>query len=765
MSVPNSVRRIVMTAGIVASAVGCGSNPPPPTEPPAPTASAPVANAPPKALLPIEALFRKLRSPSPTAQGAAVDELATAAATDPEVVPGLVVAVDETTNRGAGAVFPNQVNSIREAAVVGLLKSGPAGERAFAEQALPKLIAGLSDPDPAVREHTAVALSRAGRRAEPAVPALWPLAEDESVNVRGAAYRALIAIEIEPASTLPVAELLAHSEPAVRAHAAEMLRRFQPLPDAAVPLLADALEDDDPFVRGAAATALIPFGPKAAPAVPRLIEAVQKIQLADLQKPEPIELAPVNALAAVGEPAVGPTTKLLKEKEPLIRYLATYTLGEIGPAAKSALPELEKLLRDTSGEVALEAARAVAVVGGDSAPTTELMKFALGHMEPATRLYALQTIVRMGDAGRGLAPLALPLIDDPTPEVRRAALTYVGTLDGKTAKPVIGKVADMLQSDDESTRLETARVLGELGSAAGPAADALGRTAANDNAPPVRTAALFALSDLGTAGKGGLPGLITLAKNANADHADRAKAITALPRIGPSDKPAFEAVMATSTDKSAIVREAAATALGRFPKPSAPTVGRLAELAKSDPSPATRSAALESIARLGPKAAAARPTVESLAGDRSGNVSVWAKVGVARIDEKPDAALAAIRAGLASASPGEQQAAAEAMPLLGEPAEADVTAVARLLTDESPYMRRIAADVLGRLGRAARPAVPRLLKLMANDTDGEVRTAAAKALGSTDDVSTEVIVALRAVVDTDPTAARAARVSLRQLGK
>ena len=618
MTASKSVRRLVLIAGTVASAAGCGGGKPTPTTA-APAIVDPQSDRPPAA--PVSrsaALLRKLRSPSPTAQGAAVDELAAAAATDPEIVPGLVAAVDDKANRGAGAVFPNQVNSVREGAVAALLKSGPAGERAFAEQALPKLIVGLGDPDPAVREHTAVALARSGRRAGPSVPALWSLAEDESVNVRGAAYRALVAAE--PSSTLPAAALLAHPDPAVRGHAAEMLRRFQPLPDAAVPLLADALGGDDPFVRGAAAMALIPFGPKAGPAVPALVDVVRTIRLADLQKPEPIELAPVNALAAVGEPAVGPTAKLLKDKEPLVRYLAAYTLGEIGPPAEPALPELTKLLRDTSGQVALEAARAVAVIGDDSEPTTELMKFALEHQEPATRLYALQTIVRMGKSGRGLAPLALPLIDDPTPDVRRAALTYVGTLDPATAKPVVGKVADMLKADDESTRLEAARVLGDLGPAAGQAAEALGRTAANDSAPPVRTAALDALADLGKAGKGAVPGLITLAGNSDADEADRARAVAVLPRLGPDDGPAVGAVLAASTDRSAVVREVAATAIGHFTNPSDEAVKRLGDMAETDASVATRSAALESIARLGPACrgrqgagrGTGRPSVRSL---------------------------------------------------------------------------------------------------------------------------------------------------------
>ncbi|MCZ2344270.1 MAG: HEAT repeat domain-containing protein [Bacteroidales bacterium] len=760
----SSIRHITSGIGctLIGLTIGCGSKTEPPTSSPSPPPSMYTPPTQPKSGL--TALIRKLKSTSSTSRSDAADELAREASSDPKVIPALIEALADLGNRGLGQVFPQEVNSTREAVVLALLQAGPAGELAFDQQALPRLIAGLQDRNPAVRQHTAVALGRAGVRAQAALEPLWALATDDSTPVRGAAYSAIL--KIHPTSTLPAVKLLTHTNPTVRAHAAEMLSRLEPFPTEAIPLLTQALSDEDSAVRCAAAQALIPFGSQATAAVPALVAALQKTQLADLQKPDPIELAPTRALAAIGEAAVAPTTKLLTDMAPLNRYQAAYVLGEIGPAARSAVPALEKLLNDPAPEVILEAARAIAVIQGSTEKVTALMKFALGHAEAPTRLYALQTTLRMGTVGRELASLALPLLSDMAPEVRRAAVTYVGTLDAKTAQPAMGSLAKQLvQDSEESVRKEIAEVLGELGSTAAPAASALGQVAAQDPAPPVRTAALQALTALGPAGKDGLNGIITLANNAAGDADTRAQAVAVLPILGPKSEPALQAVLSASQDKSAIVREAAALAVAGFTPPSAAAIARLGTMVQKDSSFANRAAALRALAQLGPTAAAAKPAVEAAITEKSNNLRLWAKVALARIDGQPASALAVVRAGLASRLPGERQAAAEALPLLGEPSVDDVKRVAAMLEEQQPFLRLIAARVLAQCGTAARPVARTLAGVLKRDDDGEVRTAAARALGTAGDVSTEVIAALKEAEKTDPTSARAARASLRQLGQ
>lgn len=79
---------------------------------------------------------------------------------------------------------------------------------------------------------------------------------------------------------------------------------------------------------------------------------------AALQSPE--KDAKINAcieLAKAGErsaPAVSALIPLLKDTSPEVRRLAAYALGEIGPAASAAIPELKNLMADPDRDVVLQ---------------------------------------------------------------------------------------------------------------------------------------------------------------------------------------------------------------------------------------------------------------------------------------------------------------------------------------------------------------------------------------------------------------------------
>jgi HEAT repeat protein len=718
----------------------------------------PMYQPPPVKTMDTASLLRKLRSPSPTSRADAATALAEAAASDPSVIPGLLNALNDTGNRGPGSVFPNELNSTREAAVVALLKAGAAGETVLAEKGIQILITGLNDPDPAVREHTAVALGRAGDLARPATATLWKLAEDPSVSVRAAAYKTLLGLS--PQDLQPLTALLLHPVADVRNHAAEMLSQFGNLTEECIPTLMQALKDEDSFIRNMSAQALLRFGSKAAPAISPLLEAMKKTQLSDLQKAEPLELAPIRALAAIGEPAVVPTMKLLSDPNPLIRYQAAYVLGEIGPDAKRSLPELEKLLRDPSGEVVLEAARAIAVISRDGSKTAALMKLALSHAEPNTRLYGLNTVLRMEEAGFELSPLVVPLLDDPSPEVRRLAIAYVSKLPLERAKASLPTLAERLSRErDETVRKQIAEMLEKLGSAAAPAAAALAKAATTDEAVPVREAALAALASIGPDGSAAIPELIRFLADTKASDDLRARTVTVLAIIAPSHPEVIATVLKETEESSPSIREAAANALSRLSPPTAAILNRLASMAKSDPSFPIRTAALRSLAKLGTAALAIRNEIEPIVKSGSPNQILWAKVVLARIDDNPEAAIPAVRAGLTAKNPGERQAAVEALPLLGRPSAADVTAVKALCRDRSPELRRTVAQTLGELGHDAKPAVSELVQLLKSDIDADVRRAAAIALGRIEDRSEVVLQALKSAEKSDPAVATAARSS------
>jgi HEAT repeat protein len=141
------------------------------------------------------------------------------------------------------------------------------------------------------------------------------------------------------------------------------------------------------------------------------------------------------ALGSIGPdaaPAVGELIKSLTSDEELVRNSAIYALGKIGPAAKEALPALRKNLT------------------GDDVPLKRLSLWAALKID------------------KGNAKLAV------------------------TAVPVL--IAGLTHERD-LVRFEAAVALGELGSTAKPAIDAL-KKATKDDSAMVREAATTALKNI-----------------------------------------------------------------------------------------------------------------------------------------------------------------------------------------------------------------------------------------------------------------------------
>lgn len=747
---------LLVFALTIVLAVGCGKSKKPVVEEEVPE--------PPPPAVDVTALLKRLRSPTAKFQMEAVDALVRAAPNEPTVVPGLIEALNEKGNRGLGSLRPSEPSSVREAAVIALLRITPSGEAALVEKGLPILIAGLGDPSPAVREHTAAAIARMGEKGRPATEKLWVLAADQDSFVRGAAYDALL--EIGPDSSKPLASLLTHRDPRIRDHASEHLRDFPPLPPDAVPELVKALGDKTPQVRAAAASGLAQIGSASKPALDPLVKLLPAAELDDEGFLRPIYYPILRALAAIGEPAVAPLTPMVDDMETVVRWQAVHVLGLIGEKSKPALPKLEQHLNDQSGQVAGEAVWAFVRAGGDPAKATPLIESALKLDDEMQKIAVLQLVARMGPAGRKFSTQIFPLLSDPEPEIRHAALEFVGSIPPVDAKPAVPILAKKLADASEGVgmRRRIAELFEWMGPEASEAAESLGKAVSTDKDVTVRRGAAEALRNLGESGAAGLPGLTKVVTDSGADLEVRTRAIAALPVVGPSDASATEALLKASKDgKNAEVRSAAAAALVKQSKPSAAVVTRLTELASSDKDFGVRLVAFRSLGKLGPAGAAARPTIEPLASGPAPDVALWAKVVVARIDNKPDDLTAAIRAGLDSRSPAERLAAATAFSLLPAVEPADLQKLALLIHGSAHNVRRAAVESAGEVGPTAKPIVPELVKVT-RDSDSDLALAAVVALGKIGETKQGVIPALRQLLSKNPTVAAAARATLHKLG-
>jgi HEAT repeat protein len=446
--------------------------------------------------------------------------------------------------------------------------------------------------------------------------------------------------------------LAAHvTDPAeqVRREVLKALVALPPNPEIVRPALIKALESADPAM---AAAAIQTFAEQGAAVVPRLIQG-------------------------------------LKHKES--QYWACLALGEIGPAAKDAVPSLTELLNGDRPDVILQALVALAQIGPDSrsavpqilgllnSPIPALQMsaaFALGKLQVTSAVDKLKSL----DSGtndplvKTIAAWALANIrpDENTaatatgeviasaknedPRIRAWVASGLGELSGTWPTAVIPTLMALLKDSDRTTAANAARSLVGSGSKSVPALLA----ALQD--PQLRSQVLAVLLQIG-------PGAASVASNlaaylSDSDPEYRRELLFALAAMGPGASPAIDPIVARLDDPDLRVRYAACFALGR----------------------------------IGP---AAKISVEPL------------KRGLTSSD--PFLPVASAWA-LLKILPGEESIVSSAVPVLAG-------ALANL--SEMPKLEAIHS--LGEIGAAAKSAVP-ALKAALEDSNQEVRDAAREAL-------------------------------------
>lgn len=153
-----------------------------------------------------------------------------------------------------------------------------------------------------------------------------------------------------------LARLLKDDDTLVRIHAAEALAKIVAGHRPAIAVLGDALKDREPRVRQAAARALARIGPGARTATTALVEG---LKYAD----DPVRLTFIEALGAIGdEKAVPALIETLQTST--LRLTAAEALGNIGPAARKAVPALVEGLSDKDRNFRWSCAVSLARIGG-----------------------------------------------------------------------------------------------------------------------------------------------------------------------------------------------------------------------------------------------------------------------------------------------------------------------------------------------------------------------------------------------------------------
>jgi HEAT repeat protein len=512
----------------------------------------------------------------------------------PRVVPDLILRLQNprgSRREGGGTVAARALGEL-----------GPA-----AQEAVPVLLRLLQDPHffPAA----ARALGRIGAPARAAVPSLKRLLQEQKRLARenkaprdplGRVWQIRRAWQRNPYASVAVADALLRLDPSEKKLALAALRDALNLfnrPEIALVLL------DHGVVDGKVFEALLPNPQGGFLQTPLPVEEVRRL------KPQT-----QKALLAVGRPLLRSTDAvkrhaaacILAPLDPeaclpvLIEFLkqggakeiteAAKVLGNLGPKAKAAFPELRRRLEEPPkanvfftpdpGEVIhalarIDPAGAVPVLWKVWRDPPKPSKKGLGRFDPDFvfgQPLAFWELTRLGPRGKALIPaliadLKLPGKDNLpmswfSPALHEAAQILLAKI-GPPALPALG---ELLKAPNATWQERVARTLGRMGAAARPAAPALVKLVSS-HAAPVRRAATAALGRIAPREQD-VVAAVTLALQKDEDPEVRREAARALGGADPEIVPVLTQAL---TDRDESVRLAAVGALGRLgPKAVAP---------------------------------------------------------------------------------------------------------------------------------------------------------------------------------------------------
>jgi HEAT repeat protein len=645
-------------------------------------------------------------------------------------------------------------------------------------QAAPALLAVFQGDRPEVAAEAGRALWRLGPKADSVVPALLSLAQGPLAQAAPA--RELLA-SFGPRIVGELVKALHADEATQREAAADVLGRIGPPARPAVPALLAALKDKssavalvaamalsqiDPTRGGAAvrvlvdaldvpgaALALANIGPGARAAVPSLIAALKPRQ--DIAHHELTRLNARLALARIGRPAVPALIEALKDKREGVAPLAGWALGCVLPPPKEAVSALRAALKNDRAHAAVYA-HALGQLGPLALPAvpelTDLLTDAASQPEAAVALMHIDP----QQARVTVPPLVKDLQGDD--EKRRqaavSAVARMGTAAQPAAQALTELLRDRLLSEMDIIALQsnwTAALPGLIDLLQDPEAD-------------FRKRAIFALQQTGPAACAALKPLIVALSDR--DSAVRVGAAGVLRSIGPKASEAVPALIANLQAREPAVREAAADALGCIEAGAKEASQPLLECL-FDPDEQVRYAAALALGRIDPHFTKAVPALRDALSDPSAMVRLAAIDSLSRIDRasckdcipllvalstKPHDLKVRFRAveGLYELAPDE---AKQAVPWLSIEmtfvdlegnflyaarvlARIDSSQASKIVLDLAATLRpvdpvgsrrRAILQTLGEFGPKAREVVPEIEFLLYDDTPG-VRAEALRAL-------------------------------------
>jgi HEAT repeat protein len=569
--------------------------------------------------------------------------------------------------------------------------------------ALPALRTALRDADPFVRVYAAEAVARIDPDDRGAVALLGEALRERDAAVGNAAAGALAGLGPRALTTAPALRAALRQGPAPEVRSAAAVALGEVVPEAAprgeeteeaVAALARALrEDGSADVSYWAARALLRVGPAARGALPALVAALR-----DRRRPAARDVA-VDVLFRLGPDAVPVLGEALLDPECGSRRQVAQYLGDMGPAARPAVPALLRTLQADDVWLRFEAASALPRIDPDvgaAAAVPVLAGLLDPRLEVSFRSKVVAVLGRLGPRARGAVPQLTLALEDERCSIRDAAAEALGNI-GPDAVAAVPALAVLLRDEDSGVCLDAARALWRINR---------GREAvaflvcACEEKPERRWQAIEALGEIGPEGGRAVPVLRRALQDP--DEPQRVAIALVLWRLQ------------RRTELSGVVSDPRKEGL-------AVLIDLLREGRSDD-----RGLAAVAVRRIGPEA---RPAVEPLVRclrDETPWVRYEAAEALAAIDPAAPEVLAALTPLLHDRSVGVRLAVARALARAGH-RPADLVPVLVEVLERSPNLLDDVATVLVTLGPDARAALPALRRLLRH-SDHAVHVAAARAL-------------------------------------
>lgn len=630
----------------------------------------------------------------------------------------------EAATADIAACLDDEPATARQAAVVlGNLK---------ASGAVPQL-AAILEKGKGPRLEAAEALGKIGEVAKEAVGILAKTVRDADRKIAQAAASALI--DIGPAAASAAAVLVAEFPEAklekLGPEAVPFLVGFlaedKAAPDArqraqAVcrthpEMVLKELENKEPSRRLAAAALLAGTKGKAEEKVlPGLFAALRDLD-------ERVCKAAETSLASFGDAMVPYLATELRGKTGTPRSAALRLVGTVGKDDRLVQPLLTCLMEKDEA-VAQPAALGLLQQGVYPRPALPLLAKTALEAKGDQRVEILRAIAKYGREGRKILPDLLPLVKDPSPQVRESLARCLDAM----GPPPQGLDAMLALAGDKEPAVRAAAYRGLSGAAfAKQRVLPILRKGLQEKDADLRAAALAGLAGLKNEAREVLPELLQRVAGAGGDAAAYIRTVAA---IGPKDaahRQALEKLLAEAKEPE--VRAACIAALGRMGPAALESLPLLAKYAKEHPEEiATAQFHIAPTAeRLGTwldrlKEKAPQETVVRFFEEHPRDKAV---PDLIRLAEGEDAKL--------------RLAALKALSKAKDPRlHKLVPQFSRELNNPDPRMRAAVAVLLGSLGDNAQAATDRLIALYEEPYAPEVRQAAGLALLQIDPEAAEL---------------------------